>query len=102
MFQQSRKSPMSHKDAEEIALRLLTYMASEPDHLSRFMALSGMGPDDIRANAGSSSFQVAMLDHLMSDETLLLTFCGNENINPELIAPARHLLSGDDPSLGAW
>ena len=59
------------------------------------MNFTGMEPDDIAANAGSAHFQAALLEHLLRDETLLLTFCGNENIDPALIEPARHLLLVD-------
>ena len=94
MFANSSKSALSRSKAEEVAIRALAFLASEPDHISRFMALSGLGPEDIAQSAATSEFQVALLDHLMGDEALLLTFCSNENISPELIAPARHALGG--------
>ena len=93
MLKHSQKSPLSRKDAEEIAVRTLSFLANDPERLSRFMALSGMGVEEIRNNATAPFFQQALLDHLMSDEALLLTFCGNENIDPQLIAPAHQLLS---------
>ncbi len=94
MIGQSRKSPLSREDAQEIAIRTLTFLAGDEERMSRFLALSGMGPQDIRDNANEAGFHVALLDYLMSDEALLLTFCGNENIDPQLIAPAHHLLEG--------
>jgi Protein of unknown function (DUF3572) len=94
MLRPSGKSVLSRQNAEEIAIRALSFLANDPEHMSRFMALSGMEPDDIAKNAASSFFQVALLEHLMGDEALLLTFCGNENIAPELIAPAHHILEG--------
>jgi hypothetical protein len=93
MYRQSSQSTISHQDAEEIAIRILSFLAGEADRISRFMALSGMEPGEIAENAASSSFQAALLDYLMNDEALLLTFCSNENIAPELIAPAHHILS---------
>lgn len=94
MLRSSGKTALTRQDAEEIAIRALSFLASAPDHMSRFMAVSGMEPSDIAENAGSGFFQVALLEHLMGDEALLLSFCGNENIAPELIAPAHHLLEG--------
>jgi len=94
MLGHSRKLPLNHKEAQEIAIRTLTFLAGDAEHMSRFLALSGMGPQDIRDNANEAFFHVALLEHLMCDETLLLTFCGNENIDPQLIAPAHHLLQG--------
>ena len=96
MLGKSSLTSLSAQDAEKIAIRALGFLASEPDHLARFMNLTGMEPDDIANNASSSHFQTALLDHLMSDETLLLTFCGNENIDPAMIAPAHHILSGSE------
>ncbi|MCF6199057.1 MAG: DUF3572 domain-containing protein [Hyphomicrobiaceae bacterium] len=83
---------MSREDAREIAIRALSFLAGDAEHMSRFLALSGMGPQDIRENADEAPFQAALLEHLMSDEALLLSFCGNENIDPQLISPALHLL----------
>ena len=94
MLGQSRKSPLSRAEAQEIAIRALTFLAGDAEHMSRFLALSGMGPQDIRDNADSAHFHMALLEHLMNDEALLLTFCGNENIDPQLIAPALHVLEG--------
>jgi len=94
MLRQSQNSPLSREDAREIAIRALTFLAGDAEHMSRFLALSGMGLQDIRTNAQEAPFQAALLEHLMDDEALLLTFCGNENIDPQLIAPALHLLEG--------
>ena len=94
MFGQSRKSPLHREEAQEIAIRALTFLAADEERISRFLALSGMGPQELRETADSPAFHVALLEYLMSDEALLLTFCGNENIDPQLIAPAHHLLEG--------
>ena len=94
MLKSSKKPPLNREDAQEIAIRALSFLAGDEQHMSRFLALSGMGAQDIRDNADQAGFQVALLEHLMSDEALLLTFCGNENIDPQLIAPAHHLLEG--------
>ncbi len=92
MLRKSSHTTLSTSQAEELAIRALTFLAGDEQHMSRFLALSGMGPQDIRDNADQTHFHAALLAHLMSDEALLLTFCGNENIDPELIAPALHLL----------
>ncbi len=96
MFTKTSHTTLSMAQAEKIAILALTFLASEPDHLAKFMNITGMEPDDIAANASSTFFQAALLEHLMRDETLLLSFCGNENIDPAQIAPAHHLLSGPE------
>lgn len=96
MFTKSSHTTVSMEQAEKIAIRALTFLASEPDHLAKFMNITGMEPDDIASNASSAFFQAALLEHLMRDETLLLTFCGNENIDPALIAPAHQVLNAPE------
>jgi len=92
MIGSSRKAPLNKEQARNIAIRALSFLAADPEHMSRFMALSGMGPQDMREQAEEPHFHIALLDHMMSDEALLLSFCGNENIDPQLIAPALYLL----------
>jgi len=88
---------LTREDSEQIAVLFLGFLAREPEHFSRFMALTGMSLEEVRHNADGREFQLALLDYLLGDEALLLTFCANENIPPEIIAPARHKLSGDLP-----
>ncbi len=93
MLKKTDRYPLSNSQAEEMAIRALNFLAGDKDHMSRFMKLSGLEPGDIAGSIRLPSFQIALLDHLMSDETLLLTFCANENIDPQLVAPALHLLA---------
>ncbi len=94
MHQNNSTSPLTKANAEEIAIRILNFLASDTDRLAAFMNQTGMEPDDIAQNASSSSFLAGLLEHLLRDEALLLTFCGNENIDPALITPAYQALGG--------
>ena len=98
MFNKASHKSLSLSQAEKIAIRVLTFLAGEPDQMAKFMNLTGMEPNDIANNASSVHFQAALLEHLLRDETLLLTFCGNENIDPALITPAHQVLSGPEGS----
>jgi hypothetical protein len=89
-------TPLSEEEASGIATRLLTFMASSPEHMAQFLALSGMGPDDVRREARSRNFQTAMLEHILANEALLLSFCASADIAPELIEPAKRALAGED------
>jgi hypothetical protein len=80
--------------ASAISLRALGFLAADGDRLGRFMALTGIAPVAIRALAPERSFQAAVLEHLLADETLLLQFCENEAIDAELPGLARRLLAG--------
>ena len=61
--------------------------------LDRFLALSGIGVENLRAAAAEPGFLAAILDHLASDEQLLLAFSAHARQHPEAIAEAREILS---------
>lgn len=80
--------------AEALALQMLTFLLTEPERLSRFLALTGISLADLRQDALTPELQTATLDYLLSDESLLLTFCQESGIPPETVAPAYALLGG--------
>lgn len=83
--------------AELLAIRALGYLADEPDRLSRFVALSGMAPHELRAHAADPAFLGGVLDFLLEDEAALLDFAAAAGIKPEAVARARHALPGAPP-----
>lgn len=84
----------SASEAEIIALNALGFLAAEPDRLRRFMDLSGLDLDAIRASASEPAFLGALLDHLLADESLLLVFAADHDISPERILTLRRKLPG--------
>ena len=58
--------------AEKLAISALSFMASDPERLGRFLAISGIGPEAIRKAAADPRFLSGVLDHVVSDEPLLL------------------------------
>jgi len=93
-----RKQPMRRDREEAIALAGLTFLAEDGPRLGRFLALTGMGPQDVRDKAGSDELLAAVLTHLLEDESLLLAFAGMKGFAPEEIAPAHTLLAGPHAS----
>jgi hypothetical protein len=85
-----------HKAAEMLAIQGLSFLAAEPERLGRFLALTGIGPGEVRAMAQRPEFLAAVLDHLSSDETLLVQFAQESGRNPMDIGRARATLSGPD------
>jgi hypothetical protein len=83
---------MDAESAETIALTALAFLADEPARLGRFLALTGVGPGELRVNARAPRMLAAVLNHLLQDESLLLVFAASHAIEPELIAPAQALL----------
>jgi hypothetical protein len=80
--------------AEALAIAALTFLANDPDRLGAFLALSGLGPDSLRSAAGEPQFLLGVLDHVVSDEKLLLDFAEHEGVDPFDITRARHALEG--------
>ncbi|HEY1541516.1 MAG TPA: DUF3572 domain-containing protein [Xanthobacteraceae bacterium] len=82
--------------AEELAVQVLNFLATEPARLSRFLALSGLDPASIRAAAGEPDFLAGVLAHLGEDERLLTQFAAEAGITPAEVDRARRLLAGGD------
>ena len=87
-------SPETNAEAEIIALKVLGFLASEPERLSRFMDLSGLDVGAIRSSAADPAFLGGLLDHLLGDQTLLLIFAEEHGLKPERIAQLRRKLPG--------
>jgi hypothetical protein len=85
---------MDADQAETIALAGLAFLAQEPQRLGRFLALTGLGPQELRERAGNPHVLAAVLDHLLRDENLLVMFAAGSGVAPELIAPAHAVLEG--------
>jgi hypothetical protein len=81
-------------DAEDVAIRALSFLAGDEARLGRFLAATGIGPAEIRAAAREPRFLAGVLDHLADDESAMLAFSQEIGIPPEQIARARDRLSG--------
>jgi hypothetical protein len=85
--------------AEALALAAVQFLALEADRLQRFLDLTGLAPDDLRAWLGEPAFLAGVLDHLLGDEALLIDFASWAEIAPKDVADARRRLAGhDDPA----
>ncbi len=89
-----RPRPLDPEQAETLALGALQFLAADMTRLGRFLALTGMGPAELRAGAADPAVLVAVLDHLMSDESLLLVYSAETSIAPDRVAEARYVLGG--------
>ena len=78
-----------------MALRALAHLAGETDILLRFLALSGLEIDDLRARAGAG----AVLDFILADDGLLRSFATAEEIDPKRVHAARRALPGAAPQV---
>ncbi len=83
-------------EAEALAARALAWMAGDADLIGGFLAASGAGPAELRASAADPDFLGFVLDHVLADETRLLSFASAEGVRPELVSRARTALPGGD------
>lgn len=85
-------SRLGPEEAEAVATDALGYLASDMEHLGRFLALAGIGPAELRQAAGEPGFLIGVLEFYMGHEALLLAFCEARGLRPTTIATARHAL----------
>ena len=90
-----RNAQTTKMAAEIIAINGLQYLAGDEQQLSRFLALSGCDPTQLRENAGSPDFLAGVLEYFMGNEPTLLAFCAHYSINPEDIVGAHEQLEGN-------
>ena len=83
---------MNRPDAEEIAISALSFLAMDPGRLSRFLDLTWLAPSSIRQAANDKDFLLSVLDHIMQDDSLLLSFSETGGINPDDIVAAHGVL----------
>lgn len=84
----SRPQLMSLERAETIAIAGLGFLAGDAERLGRFLVLTGVGPAELKAEAGSPHMLAAVLEHLLGNESDLLSFTANAGIAPEAVTPA--------------
>ena len=89
-----RAQSVSREAAEKLAVQALTFIAGDGERLGRFLAVTGIGPAEIRAAAREPGFLAGVLEHLCSDETLLLGFAQEADIAPADVEKARAALGG--------
>ncbi len=82
------------EQAEILALKILGWLAENPDEMEKFTTLAGITPADILQQADNADMLGGMMDFFLSDDTMLTRFCEEQNIDPFLPAQARRLLPG--------
>lgn len=88
-----QSKPLTVDHAATIALQALAFLVEDEEKLSRFMAITGFSAENLKAEASKQAFQAAIIEYLMSDESLLLVFCAHANVDPAEIAPAHFALA---------
>lgn len=81
-------------DTEATAVAVLGWLANEPEMLSRFLALSGVQPQQLRQAFGDPAFLAGMLEFLMQHEPTLMAFCAATETKPEAVVEAHQRYAG--------
>ncbi len=85
---------MKHTKAKDIALKGLTFLLSEDNLRDRFMAITGILPDEIKELIDSKDFLIAVLDFYIQHEPDLLRLAEAHTMAPELIVSSWRELGG--------
>lgn len=83
---------MEQEQAQSIAIQGLSFIASDPDLLPRFLALTGIEANHIRQAALEPGFLAGVLQFILTHEPTLLAFSEATGIAPGKIAAAHKAL----------
>lgn len=85
----------SSSDPTVLALQALAHVAGDDDMGPRFLALTGMDADALRANADKPATLTALLDYLMANEPDLVATAQAIGVKPEQLAGAARKLGSE-------
>lgn len=90
-----RETNNADDPAEIMALQALAWVLSEAGRADRFVALTGISPEDLRARAGDPAVLDAVLGFLEGHEPDLFACAKYLDVSPiELIAARQRLVPG--------
>ena len=90
-----RDSRFARKEAEALAIQALTFIVGDGERLGRFLAVTGIGPSEIRSAAREPGFLGGVLDYVASDERLIADFASETGIHPSDVERSRTMLVGN-------
>jgi hypothetical protein len=80
-------------DPETLALQALAWTLGEESRASRFLALTGLDPDTLRASAGRAATLDAVLGFLIAHQPDLIACAEAIGVAPERLAAAQERLA---------
>lgn len=89
---------MSAEQAQSVAIDAISFLAGDPPLLGRFLAMSGIEPDQIREAAEAPGFYAGVLQFIAAHEPTLLAFAGAADVAPETVLTALEALPTGDAS----
>jgi len=91
---------MKRTYALEIAEMVLIFLANRPDEIERFLTVSGLDLDELRARMGDPAILSEALNFLAGNESLAEEFSRDQNLKPGLLLQACATL--DPHGSTAW
>lgn len=88
------KQTLTVDQADSLSLKALAFLAGEEERFSRFLTLTGIQLDDLRAKADDRQTLLAVLDYLLADQSLLMVFASEADVSPMDVEQARTVLPG--------
>lgn len=82
--------------AEALAAGALAWLAADEERLTAFLAHTGADAADLCARLADAEFLGFVLDHLLSDEAMVMQFCAAAGLRPDEPMRARAALPGGD------
>lgn len=86
----------SREAAEALAVEALAFVAADADLLQRFLSVTGIEAEAIRAAAREPGFLAGVLGFVAAHEPTLLAFAGAAGRPPQAIAAALAALPAGD------
>jgi hypothetical protein len=87
------RDPSSPADPQALALGALGWLLESESRAERFLALTGLTPDELRAGLGDASVLGAVLDFLAAHEPDLLGAADALGVAPQVLAGAGQRLA---------
>jgi Protein of unknown function (DUF3572) len=88
------KITTSQDAGQAMALQALAFLAADSDLLDGFLATTGLHLGDVRDLAADIDFQAGVLDYVLANEPLLISFAVDSGVRPQDIVAARSRLPG--------
>ncbi|GLK42173.1 MULTISPECIES: DUF3572 domain-containing protein [Novosphingobium] len=86
------REPSSPSDPQALALNALGWVLSDQDRAERFLSLTGLMPEELRASLGEPSTLGAVMDFLCAHEPDLLGAADALGVQPEVLVAAQRKL----------
>jgi Protein of unknown function (DUF3572) len=85
-------------DAEQLSINALVWIAGDAAMMRRFLDLTGIEAEQIRAAANEPAFLAGVLKFILAHEPTLVAFAQSANIHPSSVGKALRALPGGDDS----